>query len=128
MARYLTDSDVLIWVLRNRRDTVDLLTRLAEETGEPLACSAISILEIWNGAKPSETRRTSIFLETLQVIPIDHAIARLAAQLLKSSRREKSSREWVDAMIAATAVQNRMTLLTYNRKDYPYTDITLYPL
>ena len=128
MARYLADSDVLIWVLRGRQDTIDLLTRLAEETGQSIACCALSILEIWSGVKPPEVHKTSLFLEALEVLPIDQTIARLAADLLRASRRERSPREWVDALIAATAFHYQLSLLTYNRKDYPYPDLVLYPL
>lgn len=128
MARYLADSDVLIWVLRNRLDTVAVLSQLAEETGEPIACSAVSVLEIWVGTRPSELPKTSFFLEALEAIPVDRGIARSAADLLKRVKRRTSPREWVDAVIAATALHHGIPLLTYNRKDYPYNDLVLYPL
>ena len=128
MARYLADSDVLIWVLRNRRDTVEVLSQLAEETGETIACSAVSVLEIWVGTRPSELPKTDLFLEALESIPVDRVIARSAADLLKRVKRRSSPREWVDAVIAATALHHGIPLLTYNRKDYPYNDLVLYPL
>lgn len=128
MAKYLLDSDVLIWVLRNRPDTVALLQRLAEETGETLACSALSTLEIWLGAKPSETHKTAVLLETLDAIPITAEIARAAAELLKAHRRSRAPQEWIDALIAATALDQHLTLVTYNQRDYPYRDLVLYPL
>lgn len=128
MARYLLDSDVLIWVLRNRQETVSLLQRLVEETGETLACSALSILEIWSGTKPSEAHRTAVLLESLDAIPITAEIARAAAELLKAHRRSKTPHEWVDALIAATALDEHLTLVTYNQRDYPYRDLVLYPL
>ena len=79
MARYLLDSDVLIWVLRGRQDTVALLDRLAVESGETLACSAMSVLEIWAGAKPTEAADTATFLDALEVIPVDRVVASRAA-------------------------------------------------
>ena len=128
MARYLADSDVLIWVLRNRKDTVAVLSRLVEETGEPVGCSALSILEIWVGTRPSELSKTGLFLDALEAIPVDRTIARLAADLLKRVKKRRSPREWVDAVIAATSLHHGIPLLTYNRKDYPYHDLVLYPL
>ena len=128
MARYLLDSDVLIWILRNRQDTVVLAERLAQETGETLACSSVSVLEIWAGTKPSETPRTASLLDSLDTIPVDAAIARQAAELLRAHRRARNPREWVDAVIAATALRRRLTLLTYNQRDYPYAGLSLYPL
>ncbi|OGX39420.1 MAG: hypothetical protein A3C53_06870 [Omnitrophica WOR_2 bacterium RIFCSPHIGHO2_02_FULL_68_15] len=128
MAKYLVDSDVLIWVLRGRRETVEVVSRLAAEGGEPLACSALNILEIWSGAKPSETHRTSVLLDALEVVPVDRVVARLAAELLQAAPHPSLPRDWADAVIAATALHHRLTLLTYNRKDYPYRDLVLYPL
>ena len=128
MANYLVDSDVLIWVLRNRTETVDLLARLVKESGEALACSALSILEIGAGAKPSESQKTRLFLESFETIPVDRPVAQLAGDLLRLSRHQNNPREWVDALIAATALQHHLPLLTYNRKDYPYRGLTLYPI
>jgi len=128
MVRYLADSDVLIWVLRARHDTVALLGRLADDTGEPIACSALSVLEVWSGIKPPEASKTSLFLDALEVLPVDRPIARLAADLLRAAKRPRGPREWGDAVIAATALSHQLTLLTYNRKDYPYPNLALYPL
>ncbi|MBI4226801.1 MAG: type II toxin-antitoxin system VapC family toxin [Candidatus Omnitrophica bacterium] len=127
MAKYLADSDVLIWILRGRQDTAAIFDRLANETGDPLACSALTVLEIWSGVRPSETHRTSQFLDALDVLPTDRPIATLAADLLRTGRRPRTPSEWVDTVIAATALHHRLTLLTYNRKDYPYPDLVLYP-
>lgn len=127
MARYLLDTDVLIWVLRNRQETVDLLSHLSEESGEAPACSALSILEVWSGVRASEVRKTEVLLDALQVIPIDDIIARQAADLLRSSKRHRNPREWIDALIASTAIRDQRILVTYNRKDYPYPNLVLYP-
>lgn len=127
MAKYLVDSDVLIWVLRDREESVKLLYRLSEETGETLACSSLSILEIWSGVKPAEVHKTSLFLDALESIPLDAAIARHAAELIRASRRRRDPREWVDACIAATALRFHRVLVTYNQKDYPYPGLLLYP-
>jgi predicted nucleic acid-binding protein len=128
MARYLLDTDVLIWVLRNRRETVDLLSHLSEESGEAPACSALSILEVWSGIRTSEIHKTGVFLDALQAIPIDGVVARQAAELLRASKRHRNPREWIDALIAATVLRDQRILVTYNRKDYPYPNLVLYPL
>ena len=128
MVRYLLDSDVLIWVLRNRKETVRLVDRLVEESGETVACSALSLLEVWAGSKPSEVSRTAAFFDTLEIIPVSGEIAKRADELLKAHHRAHDPREWIDALIAATALEQRLTLITYNQRDYPYHDLTLYPL
>ena len=49
MARYLLDSDVLIWLLRGRAETLGRL----EAFDGPFGVSAISRAEIWAGARES---------------------------------------------------------------------------
>ena len=105
-----------------------LVNRLVEDTGETAACSAVSLLEVWAGSTPSEVGRTAAFFDTLDVMPVTGAIAKHAAELLKTHRRTRDSREWIDAIIAATALGHRLTLVTYNQRDYPYHELMLYPL
>jgi len=128
VANFLLDSDVLIWLLRGRAETVELVERLQRETAAALACSALSILEIWTGVRPGEERKTQLLLEPLKVMPVDSTIARHAALLLSSRKRQRDPREWIDALIAATCLELRLTLVTYNLRDYPYHDISLYPI
>lgn len=126
MASYLLDSDVLIWILRNRESTVRMVEELADHAAEPLACSALSVMEIWVGVKPGEEARTAECLDGLTVLPVDGELAHKAAALLRRRRRTEP-REWVDALIAATAVRHGLTLVTYNRRDYPYSEVSLHP-
>lgn len=128
MANFLLDSDVLIWLLRGRTETVELVERLQMETPAALACSVLSILEIWTGVRPGEERKTQALLEPLRVVPVDSSIARRAAILLSLRKRQRDPREWIDAVIAATCLELRLALVTYNLRDYPYRDISLYPI
>lgn len=127
MASYLLDSDVLIWILRNRESTVRMVEELADHAAEPLACSALSVMEIWVGVKPGEEARTAECLDGLTVLPVDGELAREAAALLRK-RKRLEPREWVDALIAATAIRHGLTLVTYNRRDYPYSGVSLQPV
>ena len=127
MAKFLLDSDVLIWLLRGRAETMRLVDRLHGGTHAALACSALSVLEVWTGVRPGEERRTEALMESLQVVPVDASIARRAAGLLVSRKRQRDPREWIDVLIAATCLELHLTLVTYNLRDYPYPDISLYP-
>jgi hypothetical protein len=124
---YLLDSDVLIWILRNRESTVRMVEELAGRATEPLACSALSVMEIEVGVKPGEEARTAECLDGLTVLPVDGELAREAAALLRK-RKRLEPREWVDALIAATAIRHGLTLVTYNRRDYPYSEVSLHPV
>jgi len=128
VAKFLLDSDVLIWLLRGRAETMRLVDRLHGGTHAALACSALSILEVWTGVRPGEERRTEALMESLQVVPVDASTARRAAGLLVSRKRQRDPREWIDTLIAATCLELHLTLVTYNTRDYPYPDISLYPI
>jgi predicted nucleic acid-binding protein len=128
VADFLLDSDVLIWLLRGRTETVELVERLQRETPAALACSTLSSLEVWTGVRPGEERKTQALLESLRVVSVDASIARRAASLLALRKRQRDPREWIDAVIAATCLELRLTLVTYNLRDYPYRDISLYPI
>ncbi|MBI3962086.1 MAG: type II toxin-antitoxin system VapC family toxin [Deinococcus sp.] len=126
MNRYLLDSDVLIWYLRKRSDTRAALHRLQQESVPHI--SVLSIFEVQVGMLPSEARRTNQFLSGLLQIPLDPAIATLAAQQVRTLRTQGISLSPIDAMIAATAMQYGLTLVTYNSRHYPMPELQLLAL
>ena len=123
---YLIDSDVIIWVLRGRSELVELLLNLSEE--ESIACSAINVLEVEVGAKPSEMKAVRQHLESYEILPVLPSTARKAAEILRSSSRKPHRGEWADAIIAATALLNDLTLVTFNKQHYQYRGLSLYPM
>jgi predicted nucleic acid-binding protein len=122
---YLIDSDVIIWALRGRLEVVELLFKLSEE--ESIACSAINVLEVEVGAKPSEMKAVRQHLESYEVFPVLPSTARMAAEILRSASRKPHRGEWADAVIAATTLLNDLTLVTFNTRHYPYPGLLLYP-
>lgn len=125
MSPYLLDSDIIIWVLRQHQRTLDLVQELTK-AGVP-ACSPLSVIEVLIGAKSEEEADTRRFLEALQLVPVDRAVAERAAEYIKAYQDWKHP-DFADAIIAATAVIHNLTLATYNRKHYPMPEIRLYPV
>ena len=123
---YLIDSDIIIWALRGRKDTVELLLKLSGE--EPLACSAVNVLEVELGARPSEMRPVREHLGAYEILPVNAATAQKAAEILRSNFRKPHRGEWADAVIAATAILNGLTLVTFNIRHYPYHGLAVYPM
>jgi predicted nucleic acid-binding protein len=54
--------------------------------------------------------------------------ARLAGELKRDYSKKGKTLSIPDTLIAATALHNRLTLLTDNAKDFPMKELALYPL
>lgn len=104
MTRLLLDSDVLVDHLRGQRRIV--------AGGDELHVSAISRAELFSG-RGTEERRVRRLLESMTSIPVDDAIAERAGRL-----RRGTTRRLPDALIAATALEHRLTLVTRNTRDF----------
>ncbi len=124
MIEYLLDSDVLIWQLRDQGETVELLASLSKSG--ILACSVVSIVEIQAGVRRGEEKKTNALLDSLKTYDVTPAIANLAGTFIRDHRTKGITLDFVDSIIAATAVIHGLTLLTYNVKHYPMPEVTLY--
>lgn len=128
MANYLLDSDVLIWLLRGRRETIDLVDELSDE-GAP-ACSALSRYEVEVGMLPNEKKSTQELFDNLTVLPVDSPISAKAAELVRRYKAKAKGKtlDPFDALIAATCVVNDLMLVTYNPKHFPMPELRKYPV
>lgn len=122
--KFLLDSDIIIWILRNDKKTLALIEQV-KDAGN-LSCSAASIIEIQAGAKHGEEEKTNLLLESLTSYSIDRTIANLAGKFLREYRQKGVTLDFVDAIIAATVISYNLTLITYNVKHYPMSKINLY--
>jgi predicted nucleic acid-binding protein len=123
----LLDTTVLIDVLRARRNRRSLLAELVAG-GHLLATAAINIGEVYAGMRPQEKTRTEALLSSLDCYPITCAIARRAGAL-KSARADKGQTlALADMLVAATALEHGLALMTDNRKDFPFPELKFFPL
>src|SRR4030043_1140464 len=122
MSKYLLDSDIIIWHLRGRKEITEMLKDL-QRSGLP-ACSAISVLEVQLGVKTKdEEGKTNRFLESLKVFDLNLNIAKIAAQLIREHKTKGVTMDIPDAIIASTCILYDVTLVTYNRKHYPISEL-----
>ncbi len=127
MAIFLLDTCVIIDALNNKHGRPALLLELLN-AGNLLACCSINIAEVYAGMRPREAAATDAFLDSLHNFPITPGVARMAGLLKRDYRRRGVTLNLGDAIIAAVAIHNRVTLLTGNVKDFPMADISLYPM
>jgi len=126
MSRFLLDSDVIIWHLRGRKEVTEMLRDL-QRVGLP-ACSALSVLEVQLGVKKGEEEKTDRFLRSLRIFDINMEIANKAAQLIREYKAKGITIDLPDAIIASTCIVHDLTLVTYNTKHYPITELKFHPL
>lgn len=127
MASYLLDTTVLIDTLNDKLNRKALLIELVE-AGHILACCPINIAEVHAGMRPKEERATRGLLDSLECYTISREAARRAGELKREYTRKGTTLSLTDLMIAAVAIEEHLTLITDNLKDFPMTELTLYTL
>ncbi len=114
-ASILFDTDVLIWALRGNTRAAKVI-----DEADRLALSVVSYMELLQGALDKrDLRLIKAFLADLgfQIVPLSENIGHRASIYIEEYGL-KSNLRLADALIAATAAENEMTLCTANAKDY----------
>jgi predicted nucleic acid-binding protein len=127
MAIYLLETSVIIDALNRKQGRWELLASLVE-AGDILACSVVTLSEIFAGVRPQEIPLTERFLNALEHYDLDSQLARAAGLLKNEWARKGRTIGVVDMMIAATALAHNLVFMTDNRKDFPMSELALYPL
>jgi predicted nucleic acid-binding protein len=90
-----------------------------------IACSPVTIAEIWHGARPAEHSVLDALFRAIACIPVDAAIGRRAGDYLRQFAKSDQV-ELGDALIAATASIHDLALWTRNRKHYPMENLAFF--
>ncbi len=104
MSTILLDTDVLIDHLRGHR--------LLDLVDPKLAISVVTRCELFAGRNVNETRLRQT-LNRLDEIAVDRTVAESAGRIRRTTQLDIP-----DALIAATALEHAMTLMTRNQRHF----------
>jgi predicted nucleic acid-binding protein len=111
---YLIDSDIMVDFTRGAAEAVDCLQSL----GRACRISAITALESIAGARSQrEVADLDILISIYEQIPPTEGVMRRAYYLMRTHAKSSGLRT-LDAVIAATALEEGLTLGTKNRKHF----------
>jgi predicted nucleic acid-binding protein len=117
MADLLLDSNVLILHLRKRGSASEFLLQWGKK--DKLYISVVTRTEILAGMHAREERATTELLAAMPSLSIAPGIADRAGRLIYNLARNGVQFSFPDALIAATALEHDLTLVTTNARHFP---------
>lgn len=112
----LLDTNILIEILKNNPETLQQISKLKP----PLAISSITAMELIYGARnKQEVSRLGQFVAKFELITLNANISAIALKLITDFAKSHNL-DIPDALIAATAIDQKLRLLTYNSKDFRF--------
>ena len=122
--RYLLDTNTCIFFLRGKLNLNDLIK---EKGRENCYISEITVVELRYGAENSDNpakshRAVDTFINGLSIIPIFGSIKRYAKEKVRLKKIGKPMHDEFDLLIGVTAIENKLTLVTDNQRDFERLD------
>lgn len=118
---YLLDSTWVVGHLNDEAAAVQLVESLAPSG---IASSIITYMEAFQGTlrrhQPVSPDRFEAFFNSVPVLPLSPSIARRCAGLREQLKRDgkQPNRRALDLIIAATAIEHGLVLVTANVRDF----------
>lgn len=118
---YLVDTDIIIWIIRGEKKYVQWFDDLKE--GTVLSISSISIAEIYKNVFPSELENTQDILNKFKVWDVTAIVAKRGGLYWQHYEKKLKALHIFDCIIAATAKEYNLSVLTLNTRHFPMSDI-----
>ena len=115
----LLDTNVVIAFFNGNKE---ILERIQAEI-DKISLSALVIAELNYGAKASQKAKENLekldrFLDIVKVVPFNLECAKIFGTIKSKLRKLGKPTGEMDALIAATAISHKATLITGNRKHF----------
>ena len=124
MANILLDSDVIIEWLRGHEPFVTKIAQLLEQHSQ-LFWTPVSVAEVYAGVRRSEETKAGNLFILLESVSISPDIGKKAGKYLRLYAKSHGV-EIADALVAACAFMENLSLWTLNRKHYPMKDLSFF--
>jgi predicted nucleic acid-binding protein len=113
----LLDTDIIIEFLKGRQN---LKEKFSEIGYENINISAISLMELYFGAfNKKEIKSIITALSSLNVVHMNESISVRSIELIEKYTKSHGL-GLPDSIIAATAIDQKIELLTSNKKDFKF--------
>ena len=113
------DTNILIDHIRRSNNADSYLVKLHKSKSSlEIAISIITIQELYVGQSSKTSEKEQFFLRvinSLKVLPYDGRVAKFAGEIIRDTKPQV---QFADAAIAATAILNKASLFTLNKKDF----------
>jgi tRNA(fMet)-specific endonuclease VapC len=118
--KYLLDTNTCVFFLRGK---LNLDVIIKEKGRENFFISEITVVELRYGAENSTNptkshRAVDAFINGLTIIPIFGSIRLYAKEKVRLNSIGKPLHDEFDLLIGVTAIQNKLTLVSDNIKDF----------
>lgn len=121
---YLLDTNAVIGLLRNKPARVRERYREAEESGDYLAVSSVTLFELWYRVEKSSrvqenTERLRVLLSgDLDLLDFDDLDARTAGRVRAALEKSGTPIGAYDLLIAGQALRRSLTVVTANTSEF----------
>ena len=122
--QYLLDTNICVFFLRGKLKLDELIKQKGREN---CFISEITVFELRYGAENSDNpskshKAVDAFISWLTIIPIYSSIKRYAKEKVRLRKLGKPMNDEFDLLIGVTAIENKLTLVTDNVKDFERLD------
>lgn len=122
--KFYIDADILIWQLRGKREAAEALLRIRKQREAELWTGAMQRAEIVFFMRPDEHERTFELLNRIGTAPVQRETVDLAGDIFRRWNPSHGVGR-NDAILAATAILNRGTVVTQNVKRFPMPELAV---
>lgn len=120
---FLLDTTILIDLFRGRQEAIVFLDKLSQEGS--LFVYPIVVAEVFSGVHPQEMAKVEEFFEAMNYCAIDYRTAERAGLYKRDFQKTGITLSISDTLIAATAVDYSLTLVTKNIRHFPMKELSV---